>query len=63
MARTEPTKVLIVTSRYYAHISAELEAGAIEALDAAGASHEILEVPGALEIPGAIAMAHFGADF
>jgi 6,7-dimethyl-8-ribityllumazine synthase len=50
-------RILIVTSRYYAHIAAELEAGVLEALEAAGAEHEFLEVPGAFELPGAIAMA------
>ena len=50
-------RILIVTSRYYAHITAELEAGVVEGLDKVGATHEFLEVPGAFEIPGAIAMA------
>ena len=50
-------RILIVTSRYYAHITAELEAGVVEGLDKVGATHEFLEVPGAFEIPGAISMA------
>lgn len=50
-------RILIVTSRYYAHITAELEAGVVEGLEKVGASYEFLEVPGAFEIPGAIAMA------
>ena len=50
-------RILIVTSRYYAHITAELEAGVVEGLDKVGATHEFLEVPGAFEIPAAIAMA------
>ncbi len=50
-------RILIVTSRYYAHIAAELEAGVVEGLEKVGATHEFLEVPGAFEIPGAIAMA------
>jgi len=49
--------ILIVTSRYYAHIAAELEAGVVEGLEKVGASYEFLEVPGAFEIPGAIALA------
>ncbi len=53
----EAPRILIVTSRYYAHIMAELEAGVVEGLDKAGATHEFLEVPGAFEIPAAIAMA------
>jgi 6,7-dimethyl-8-ribityllumazine synthase len=50
-------RILIVTSRYYAHIAAELEAGVLEGLEKVGAQYEFLEVPGAFEIPGAIAMA------
>ena len=50
-------RILIVTSRYYAHITAELGAGVVEGLDKVGATHEFLEVPGAFEIPAAIAMA------
>ena len=49
--------ILIVTSRYYAHIAEELEAGVAEALDKGKADYEFLEVPGAFEIPGAIALA------
>lgn len=51
------THILIVEARFYDAIAdAELE-GAIAALTAAGATHEILTVPGALEIPAAIAFA------
>lgn len=50
-------RVLIATSRYYEHITLELEAGAGEVLAAAGALVETIEVPGALEVPGTIAMA------
>ncbi|MBI1360515.1 MAG: 6,7-dimethyl-8-ribityllumazine synthase [Alphaproteobacteria bacterium] len=49
--------ILIVTSRYYAQVAAELEAGVADALSAAGARFEFLEVPGAFEVPGAITMA------
>ncbi len=49
--------ILIVEAPYYAHIAEELASGAIAALEAAGATYERLEVPGALEIPVAIAMA------
>jgi 6,7-dimethyl-8-ribityllumazine synthase len=50
-------RILVVTSRYYAHIAAELEASVAEGLEKVGADYEFLEVPGAFEIPGAIAMA------
>lgn len=54
---SDAPNILIVTSRYYSEIMAELEAGVIAQLEAAGAHHDILEVPGAFEIPGAIALA------
>ena len=48
--------ILIVEARFYPDIADELLMGAVQALDAAGASHERLSVPGAFEIPPAIAM-------
>ena len=48
--------VLIVEARFYADIADELLKGAIATLEEAGATHERLSVPGAFEIPGAIAM-------
>ncbi|MGE5952203.1 MAG: 6,7-dimethyl-8-ribityllumazine synthase [Qipengyuania vulgaris] len=48
---------LIVEARFYDHLNDMLVAGAKAALEAAGHSVEVLTVPGALEIPGAIAMA------
>lgn len=52
-------RILIVNSPYYGHISEELEAGAREALEASEDEIEIdtIMVPGAFEVPGAIAMA------
>jgi 6,7-dimethyl-8-ribityllumazine synthase len=52
------TKILIVEARFYAGISDALLAGATAALKTAGAEFDKITVPGALEIPGAIAMAH-----
>lgn len=49
--------ILIVEARFYDHISDKLAEGAINALDAAGASYERVVVPGALEIPSAIRFA------
>ena len=50
-------RVLIAISYYYRHISEELLAGATEVLEKAGAKVTVMEVPGAFEIPGVIAMA------
>ena len=49
-------RVLVAISKYYKHISDELEAGALEALEAAGATVTVMEVPGAFELPGLIAI-------
>jgi 6,7-dimethyl-8-ribityllumazine synthase len=50
-------RFLIVEARFYAHLNDLLIKGAVAALDAAGHSHEVVTVPGALEIPGAVALA------
>lgn len=50
--------VLIAEARFYAHLNDMLLAGARAAIEAAGHSHETVTVPGALELPGTIAMAH-----
>lgn len=52
-----PLRILIVEARYYEHIADALLRGAMKVLDAAGCVVEKLTVPGALEVPGAIAMA------
>ncbi|HEX2580558.1 MAG TPA: 6,7-dimethyl-8-ribityllumazine synthase [Dongiaceae bacterium] len=52
------TRVLIIEARFYHDIAEAQFAGAEAALRAAGAEYERLAVPGALEIPGAIRMAH-----
>ncbi len=59
-APAEPTKahILILEARFYDELCDELCRGAIAAIERAGASWERMAVPGALEIPGAIAMAH-----
>jgi 6,7-dimethyl-8-ribityllumazine synthase len=48
---------LIVEARFYDHLNDMLTAGARAALEKAGHEVEVLTVPGALEIPGAIALA------
>ena len=48
--------VLIVEARFYPGISDALLAGARAALRAAGAVHQVVTVPGSLEIPAAIAI-------
>lgn len=49
--------LLIIEARFYAEICDELAKGAIAAIEKAGASWERVDVPGALEIPGAVATA------
>ena len=50
-------RILIIEARYYEEISAELLSGATAELAAAGASFERVGVPGALELPLALAQA------
>ena len=49
--------ILIAEARFYPQINDKLLAGARAAIEAAGHKHETLSVPGALELPGAIALA------
>ena len=53
---------LIVEARFYEALADAQMAGAIAALEAAGATYERVAVPGALEIPAAIAFAHTGTQ-
>ncbi len=50
-------RILIVEARFYEHLNDLLLAGARAAIEEAGHAHETITVPGALEIPGAIALA------
>lgn len=50
-------KFLIVEARFYDHLNDMLVAGASAALKSAGHEVEVITVPGALEIPGTIALA------
>lgn len=49
--------ILIAEARFYAHLNDMLLAGARTTIEAAGHSHETVTVPGALELPGTIALA------
>jgi 6,7-dimethyl-8-ribityllumazine synthase len=50
-------RFLIVEARFYDHLNDMLIAGAKSALKAAGHEVDVLTVPGALEVPGAISLA------
>ena len=49
--------ILLAEARFYPHLNDMLLDGARTAVEAAGHKHETLTVPGALELPGAIALA------
>ncbi len=49
--------ILIVEARFYDHLNDMLVTGARAAIEAAGHTHDTVTVPGALEVPGAIALA------
>ena len=55
--------ILIAEARFYAHLNDMLLAGARGAIEAAGHTHETITVPGALELPGAIALAAESGQF
>jgi 6,7-dimethyl-8-ribityllumazine synthase len=56
-------RILIVEARFYDHLNDMLLAGARAAITAAGHSHDTVTVPGALEIPGAVALASEGGAY
>ncbi|MAQ38899.1 MULTISPECIES: 6,7-dimethyl-8-ribityllumazine synthase [Thioclava] len=56
-------RLLIVVAPYYKDIADNLIAGAKATAEEAGARVDVIEVPGALEIPTAIAMAARMADY
>jgi len=59
---TDKTRILIVEARFYDDLADGLLQSAKEALDEADATYDVVTVPGALEIPGAIALAHQAAQ-
>jgi 6,7-dimethyl-8-ribityllumazine synthase len=60
--RPDPPHILLVVGDFYAHIAEELIAGAVETLEAQGATHALIRVPGAFEIPAVIAHADRAAS-
>ncbi len=56
-------KFLIVEARFYDHLNDMLIKGAKAALKAAGHQAEVITVPGALELPAAIALADQSGDY
>ena len=59
----KPVKLLIVVAPYYKDIADQLVMGAKTAIEAAGGTHDVVEVPGALEVPSAIALAQRLSNF
>ncbi|MHA1524643.1 MAG: 6,7-dimethyl-8-ribityllumazine synthase [Alphaproteobacteria bacterium] len=57
------TKIAIVEARFYPELADELAAGAIAAIEARGMQFERLTVPGALEVPQAVALAQLSGKF
>ncbi len=55
--------IMIALSRYYEAVAEQLLAGALAVLEEAGASYELYEVPGAFEIPAAMATAIRSPEF
>ncbi|KEO91352.1 6,7-dimethyl-8-ribityllumazine synthase [Erythrobacter longus] len=56
-------KILIVEARFYENFNDMLIAGARAVIEAAGHEVEVLTVPGALEVPGAIALAAESGEY
>ena len=59
----KPVKILIVVAPYYKDIADNLVAGAQAEISAAGGTWELIEVPGALEVPTAISIADRRSNF
>ncbi len=56
----EKIRILIVEARFYSDLADELLRAASDVITAHGAEFDVISVPGALEIPGAIALADEG---
>lgn len=59
----KPVKIAIVIAPYYTAIAEAQIAAATAVLEAAGATHEVIEVPGSLEIATAIGIAQRLSNF
>lgn len=59
----KPVKLLIVVAPYYRDIADNLIAGAKAEIEAAGGTWDLIEVPGALEVPTAIGIADRRSNF
>jgi 6,7-dimethyl-8-ribityllumazine synthase len=59
----QPVKLLIVVAPYYKDIADELVAGAKATVEAVGGTWDLIEVPGALEVPTAISIADKLSNF
>ena len=59
----KPVKLLIVVAPYYKAIADDLIAGAKAGIEAAGGTYDLVEVPGALEVPTAIGIAERMSNF
>ena len=55
-------KVLIIVAPFYQHITDLLVDGAVAKLNDAGVEHDVIEVPGAFEIPGVIAFSELAQE-
>lgn len=62
MAKSSSPHLLIVEARFYDDLADALLEGAKAAVEEAGATCEVITVPGALEIPAVIAMALDAAE-
>lgn len=62
MPRNRKSKLLIVEARFYDGLADALLEGAKAALDEAGATYDVVTVPGALEIPAVISFALDAAE-
>jgi len=63
MMANPQTHIFLVEARFYGDIADLLAAGALGVLDMAGVTYTRVEVPGALEIPAAVAMAKTDRKF